>query len=110
MSMEDEEEEDEEEDSGEEEEEEEEEEVRAFRIFPPVASNASFYLYPIYFYSQEDDHTEIDPSAILPPGTRRSARGAKVDYASAEALAKAGLKPETANEDEDDDDDSMSHD
>lgn len=78
--------------------------------FSPCRVDASFYLYPIYFYSQEDDHTEIDPSAILPPGTRRSARGAKVDYASAEALAKAGLKPETANEDEDDDDDSMSHD
>lgn len=47
--MEDEEEEDEEEDSGEEEEEEEEEEVRAFRIFPPVASTRLFTYIPFTF-------------------------------------------------------------
>ena len=38
---------------------------------------------------------------ILAPGARRSTR-VKVDYTSPEALAKAGLKPETADEDEDD--------
>ncbi|VDB95968.1 unnamed protein product [Peniophora sp. CBMAI 1063] len=43
---------------------------------------------------EEDDLGEIDPSAILAPGARRSTRGARVNYASAEALEKAGLKPE----------------
>lgn len=45
---------------------------------------------------------EIDPSVILAPGARRSTRGAKVDYSSAEALQKAGLKPEDLQEDDDD--------
>ena len=50
--------------------------------------------------SQEDNFEEIDASAILAPGARRSTRGVRVDYSSAEALAKAGLKPEAADEDE----------
>lgn len=41
---------------------------------------------------EEDELQEIDPSAILPSGARRSTRGVKVDYSSAEALQKAGLK------------------
>ncbi|KAI0316511.1 hypothetical protein OF83DRAFT_1126408 [Amylostereum chailletii] len=47
---------------------------------------------------EEDDYQEINPSAII-SGSRRT-RGIKIDYASEEALAKAGLKPETADEDE----------
>lgn len=35
---------------------------------------------------------EIDPSVII--GGGRRTRGVRVDYSSAEALAKAGLKPE----------------
>jgi len=46
---------------------------------------------------EEDEMAEIDPSVILPP-TRRT-RGIKVDYTSKEALAKAGLKPETPDDD-----------
>ena len=37
----------------------------------------------------EESYQEIDPSAIR----SRRTRGVKVDYTSAEALAKAGLKP-----------------
>ncbi|EED81581.1 predicted protein [Postia placenta Mad-698-R] len=47
---------------------------------------------------EEDDLGEIDPSAII-TGTRRT-RGVRVDYSSAAALAKAGLKPEDAEDDE----------
>lgn len=47
---------------------------------------------------QDDDLGDIDPSAILPA---RRTRGVRVDYTSAAALAKAGLKPEGADEDED---------
>lgn len=50
---------------------------------------------------EDDDLHEIDPSAILAPGTRRT-RGVKVDYSSEEALRKAGLKPE-AEDDENED-------
>ena len=39
---------------------------------------------------------EIDPSVIQP----RRTRGVRVDYTSAEALAKAGIKPEDAAEDD----------
>ncbi|KAH8828446.1 histone H2A.Z-specific chaperone CHZ1, partial [Flagelloscypha sp. PMI_526] len=48
---------------------------------------------------EEDSLQEIDPDAILP----RRTRGVKVDYTSAEALAKADLKPD----DKDDDDEEM---
>ena len=41
---------------------------------------------------------EIDPSAIIPTGRRT--RGVRVDYTSAEALAKAGVKPEDAADDD----------
>ncbi|KAH9168246.1 hypothetical protein EDB89DRAFT_2074070 [Lactarius sanguifluus] len=43
---------------------------------------------------EEADGTkeQIDPSAILPPGARRSARGQKIDYSSPEAFKRAGLK------------------
>ena len=51
-------------------------------------------------HTQEDNLDEIDTSAILAPGTRRSTRGVRVDYSSAEALQKAGLKPETEEEDQ----------
>ena len=47
-------------------------------------------------------HEEIDPAAILAPGARRSARGVAVNYASAEALAKAGLQREDEDEGEGD--------
>jgi len=39
----------------------------------------------------EDIAEAVDPSVILPPGTRRSTR-AKVDYSSKEAMEKAGIK------------------
>ena len=44
----------------------------------------------------EDDLEEIDPTAIR----GRRTRGVKVDYTSAEALAKAGLKADDADDDE----------
>ncbi|TFK44170.1 hypothetical protein BDQ12DRAFT_708178 [Crucibulum laeve] len=50
---------------------------------------------------EEDSFEEIDPSAILPTGRRT--RGVKVDYTSKEALAKAGLDANAADEDDDDD-------
>ncbi|KZT10817.1 uncharacterized protein LAESUDRAFT_734581 [Laetiporus sulphureus 93-53] len=49
---------------------------------------------------EEDDLGEIDPSAII--GSRRT-RGVRVDYTSQAALAKAGLKPEGADDDEGED-------
>ncbi|KAF8844700.1 hypothetical protein BDN67DRAFT_962647, partial [Paxillus ammoniavirescens] len=52
---------------------------------------------------EEELDPEIDPSAIISSGRRT--RGKKVDYTSAEALAKAGLKPE--GEDDDDEDEEM---
>jgi hypothetical protein len=45
---------------------------------------------------------EIDPTAII--GSGRRTRGVKVDYTSAEAIKKAGLKDQ---KDEDDDDEEM---
>lgn len=48
---------------------------------------------------QEDDYSELDAGAIINTGGRRT-RGVRVDYSSAEALAKAGLKPEDAAEDD----------
>lgn len=41
---------------------------------------------------------EIDPSAIV----GRRTRGVKVDYTSAEALSKAGLKKDEVDEDDED--------
>ncbi|KAF8629353.1 hypothetical protein AX15_003489 [Amanita polypyramis BW_CC] len=46
---------------------------------------------------EEDNFEEIDPSVIKP----RRTRGARVDYTSPEALAKAGLDPELEEEDAD---------
>ncbi|KAI0684727.1 hypothetical protein BC835DRAFT_1310415 [Cytidiella melzeri] len=49
--------------------------------------------------AEEESLDEIDPSLIQP----RRTRGKRVDYTSAEALAKAGYKPgETAEDDEED--------
>ncbi|KAF9009148.1 hypothetical protein BDZ89DRAFT_1078717 [Hymenopellis radicata] len=48
---------------------------------------------------EDDDMEEIDPSAIV---TRRT-RGKKVDYTSAEALSKAGLKKDDKDEEDDED-------
>ncbi|KAF7306008.1 CHZ domain-containing protein [Mycena chlorophos] len=53
---------------------------------------------------EEESLQEIDPSAIQP----RRTRGVKVDYTSAEALAKAGLTAD--DEDEDDEDVQMKDD
>ncbi|KAJ3489143.1 hypothetical protein NLI96_g2347 [Meripilus lineatus] len=47
---------------------------------------------------EEDNLDEIDPSAIIT--SSRRTRGVRVDYTSAEALQKAGLKPEHVEEDE----------
>ena len=59
------------------------------------------------FQDDDDDDDEvdpeIDPSAIISSGRRT--RGVKVDYTSAEALKKAGLKPE--GEDDDDEEEEM---
>ena len=54
----------------------------------------SSLLFPLLYVicehqEEEDDLEEIDPTAIR----SRRTRGVKVDYTSAEALAKAGLKP-----------------
>jgi hypothetical protein len=54
---------------------------------------------------EEEGDEKIDPSAIL--GGGRRTRGVKVDYTSAEAMAKAGLKPE---DDADDGEESFSKD
>jgi hypothetical protein len=57
----------------------------------------------IFFFQQEESFEDIDPSQIV----GRRTRGVKVDYSSAEAYEKAGIKPE---EDEDEDDDTeMKH-
>ncbi|KAJ7594552.1 histone H2A.Z-specific chaperone CHZ1 [Mycena floridula] len=53
--------------------------------------------------ASEDSLQEIDPQAIITSGRRT--RGVKVDYSSAEALAKAGLDNKTATEDDEDDED-----
>jgi hypothetical protein len=45
----------------------------------------------------DEDGEKIDPASILP----RRTRGVKIDYSSAEALSKAGLKPEELDEDAD---------
>ncbi|KXN90789.1 Histone H2A.Z-specific chaperone CHZ1 [Leucoagaricus sp. SymC.cos] len=50
---------------------------------------------------EEEIFDEIDPSAIVAGGRRT--RGVRVDYASQEALEKAGLKPDEEDDDEDDD-------
>jgi len=59
----------------------------------------------------EDEFDEIDPQAVLPSGRRT--RGVRVDYSSAEALRKAGLKPEDDGEDEEEsfihEEDTMKH-
>lgn len=46
---------------------------------------------------------EVDPSDIIPPSTRRSARSGQIDYSSEEALKKAGLAAKPIEEDEDGD-------
>ncbi|TFY65735.1 hypothetical protein EVG20_g5352 [Dentipellis fragilis] len=46
---------------------------------------------------EDEDLQEIDPSVILAPGRRT--RGVKVDYTSKEALAKAGLNADDADDD-----------
>ncbi|KIP06513.1 hypothetical protein PHLGIDRAFT_35907 [Phlebiopsis gigantea 11061_1 CR5-6] len=46
--------------------------------------------------AEEESMDEIDPSVIQP----RRTRGVRVDYTSAEALAKAGVKPEDAADDD----------
>ncbi|KAH9858444.1 hypothetical protein C2E23DRAFT_798637 [Lenzites betulinus] len=51
----------------------------------------------------EEEDFELDPTAIINTGGRRT-RGVRVDYSSAEALAKAGLKPEDAAEDDENED------
>ncbi|KAJ3855248.1 histone H2A.Z-specific chaperone CHZ1 [Lentinula lateritia] len=51
---------------------------------------------------EDDSMEEIDPSVIM---AGRRTRGKKVDYTSAEAIAKAGLK--SSEKEEDDDDDEM---
>jgi len=50
--------------------------------------------------SEDDELAEIDPRAILPASGRRT-RGVKVDYTSQEALEKAGLGQENAEDEED---------
>ena len=88
--------EEEEEEEGEEEEEEEMEvsfsnfnSNRSTKLNKRVAPSRTWHL-------QEVGLEEIDPSAIR----SRRTRGVRVDYTSAEALAKAGLKP---GDDEDED-------
>jgi hypothetical protein len=112
-----EEEEEEEEDDDEEEEEESEEEVSA-------ATRDAFFLRADASFFQEESFADIDPSAIQ----SRRTRGVKVDYTSAEALAKgrvffsvslsssltppsAGLTAkDVAGDDDDDEDVSMKDD
>ncbi|UZJ56092.1 hypothetical protein CBS101457_005412 [Exobasidium rhododendri] len=55
--------------------------------------------------SEDDDEDdlemdEVDPSDIIPPSSRRSARSGRIDYSSEEALKKAGLAPTQGGEDE----------
>jgi Histone chaperone domain CHZ len=52
---------------------------------------------------QEDSLEEIDPTQIV----GRRTRGRKVDYSSAEAHAKAGIKPGTEEEEEEEEDAEM---
>lgn len=44
---------------------------------------------------------EVDPSDIIPPSIRRSARSGQIDYSSEEALKKAGLAAKPKDEDDD---------
>ncbi|KAJ7187934.1 histone H2A.Z-specific chaperone CHZ1 [Mycena filopes] len=55
---------------------------------------------------EEESFNDIDPSVIQP----RRTRGVKVDYTSAEALAKAGMTAEEASADDDDTDVKMKDD
>ena len=87
--------EDDEDEMSEGEEEEEDEDVRFLASFLFSLTIPTRFILTIFFL-QEDNFEEIDPSVILPPGSRRT-RGTKVDYTSAEAIAKAGLKPEDLN-------------
>jgi hypothetical protein len=70
--------------------EDEEEEVVCLAFSFPI----SFRL--LISCTKQEDYAEIDPSAIQSSRTR----GKKVDYTSAEALAKAGLEPEAEDEDD----------
>lgn len=98
--------EDEEDDEEEEEEEDEDEEMAEVRLRAYDASLFSRSSDKLTFFrvchipcAQEDDYEEIDTTAIINTGGRRT-RGVRVDYSSAEALAKAGLKPEEAADDD----------
>jgi hypothetical protein len=100
---------DEEEEEGEEEEEEEGEEARI--LFESHAERRVSLLFTVVrtdktFLPQDDSLEEIDPSAII----GRRTRGKRVDYTSAEAIAKAQVKPEGADDDEDDQDVHMKED
>ena len=60
-----------------------------FQRYANSASNSTI--------QDEEDLEEIDPTAIR----SRRTRGVRVDYTSAEALEKAGLKPEDMDKDDD---------
>ena len=81
---------------------EEEEEAEDDEAMEEDVSTADFILLLVspLVDAPFQDLGEIDPSAILAPGARRSTRGAAVNYASAEALEKAGLKPEDLEEEQ----------
>jgi Histone chaperone domain CHZ/Centromere protein B dimerisation domain len=101
-------EEDEEEDDEDEEEDEDEEDEEMDEVSTPLFSTrrvATYstrltFLFILCIFFQDDSLEEIDPGAILPSSGRRT-RGVKIDYTSKEALEKAGLKPETGDEEED---------
>jgi hypothetical protein len=65
---------------------------------PPLRSLRSFRALLTQAQDEEDEE-KIDPSAIISGGRRT--RGVRVDYSSAEAMAKAGLKPEDVAADDD---------
>lgn len=83
-------------DDDDEEEEEEDEEMEEEEVRSSPASRALRGAHACHRI-QEDDLEEIDPSVII--GSRRT-RGVRVDYTSAAALEKAGLKPEDADDEE----------
>jgi len=97
---------DDDDDDDEEEEDDDMEEVSPVPFYACDASETRFFSRYIFFtrfsYTQtsiaQDDHNEIDPSAILPPSRRT--RGVKVDYTSKEALEKAGLDKAEGDDDE----------
>jgi len=83
-----------EDDEGDEDDDDDDEEVGKCKT---LSRNTLMFLWLLF----QESYDDIDPSVILKSGGRT--RGVVVDYNSAEALERAGLKPGEADDDDDDD-------